>query len=339
MSGRGPTTSPPVCWTAAGDERGHRGTDPDSPLARSAHGFGRRQTPCADAYDAYLGAGTPRDGGPLTEPPAIEVYIRAIASIRTMPWRGPLAFTYGASPLNADARPAETGPRAREAAIRALAAYLELADAQFVAGQVNWIFHLDRPAAERRLPQRHRARARRRPLLAIRVLAHILSHRPAGPARRKPRWPGRTTSTRSIRSCKRCSGHRSPSRAATPRGRDPACPGGDSPRLHVLDWPHAARPGLRQRERAAWPSKRSGRRNPGLRWQQQADFAPRLRARPRTGRIAEARDVLRLLEARSRERYVPPYAFALVHAGLGDGASAFAWLEKAYAERDVHLIT
>ena len=36
----------------------------------------------------------------------------------------------------------------------------------------------------------------------------------------------------------------------------------------------------------------------------------------RTGRVAEAREILRLLEARSRERYAPPYAFALVHPGL-----------------------
>ena len=58
----------------------------------------------------------------------------------------------------------------------------------------------------------------------------------------------------------------------------------------------------------------------------------------RTGRVAEAREILRLLEARSKERYVPPYAFALVHAGLGDAASAFAWLDKAYADRDAHLM-
>ena len=58
----------------------------------------------------------------------------------------------------------------------------------------------------------------------------------------------------------------------------------------------------------------------------------------RTGRVAEAREILRLLEARSKERYVPPYAFALVHAGFGDAASTFAWLDKAYADRDVHLM-
>jgi hypothetical protein len=37
-------------------------------------------------------------------------------------------------------------------------------------------------------------------------------------------------------------------------------------------------------------------------------------------------------------RYMPPYAVALVHAGLGDTERALEWLERAYTERDVHLI-
>ena len=45
-----------------------------------------------------------------------------------------------------------------------------------------------------------------------------------------------------------------------------------------------------------------------------------------------------MLTAISRERFVPPYAFALVHAGPGDRDTAFAWLEKAYEVRDVHLV-
>ena len=58
----------------------------------------------------------------------------------------------------------------------------------------------------------------------------------------------------------------------------------------------------------------------------------------RTGRTAEARDVLGALEMASRQRYVPPYALALVHAGLGDADAAFDWLDRAYAARDVHLM-
>ena len=56
------------------------------------------------------------------------------------------------------------------------------------------------------------------------------------------------------------------------------------------------------------------------------------------GRAQEAREVLRTLEALSHERYVPAYAMALVNAGLGEREAAFGWLDKAYAERDVHLM-
>jgi tetratricopeptide (TPR) repeat protein len=58
----------------------------------------------------------------------------------------------------------------------------------------------------------------------------------------------------------------------------------------------------------------------------------------RTGHTIEAREVLSRLESDSRERYVPPYALALVHAGLGETDELFGWLEKAYTARDVHLI-
>ena len=56
------------------------------------------------------------------------------------------------------------------------------------------------------------------------------------------------------------------------------------------------------------------------------------------GRVTEAREVLRTLEALSRERYLPPYAMALVYAGLDQREAVFEWLDKAYAERDVHLM-
>ena len=58
----------------------------------------------------------------------------------------------------------------------------------------------------------------------------------------------------------------------------------------------------------------------------------------RSGRTAEARDLLETLEMASAQRYVPPYALALVHAGLGDANAVFAWLDRAYDARDVHLM-
>jgi adenylate cyclase len=56
------------------------------------------------------------------------------------------------------------------------------------------------------------------------------------------------------------------------------------------------------------------------------------------GRAAEARDVMAALDNLSRQRYVPPYARALVYAGLGERSAALDWLEKAIDARDVHLI-
>ena len=48
--------------------------------------------------------------------------------------------------------------------------------------------------------------------------------------------------------------------------------------------------------------------------------------------------MLRTLVKRSHERCVPPYAMALVHAGLDEREAVFESLTRAYAARDVHLV-
>jgi hypothetical protein len=58
----------------------------------------------------------------------------------------------------------------------------------------------------------------------------------------------------------------------------------------------------------------------------------------RLGRGAEARDILRMLESLSKERYVPPYSIALVQAGLGERDAALASLDRALEARDVNLV-
>lgn len=54
-------------------------------------------------------------------------------------------------------------------------------------------------------------------------------------------------------------------------------------------------------------------------------------------RPIEAREVLNALEFVPEGKYVPPYAVALVYAGLGQADPALEWLERAYKVRDVHL--
>ena len=56
------------------------------------------------------------------------------------------------------------------------------------------------------------------------------------------------------------------------------------------------------------------------------------------GRTTDAEQVLNTLNGIAGDRYVPPYAMALVHAGLGQTDQAFQWLDKATNERDVHLV-
>lgn len=56
------------------------------------------------------------------------------------------------------------------------------------------------------------------------------------------------------------------------------------------------------------------------------------------GRVDEARSVRGEMEQFSRKRFVTAYGVALVYAGLGDKEQAFAWLEKAFAERSHWLM-
>jgi hypothetical protein len=56
------------------------------------------------------------------------------------------------------------------------------------------------------------------------------------------------------------------------------------------------------------------------------------------GRSNEARAALDAFEARTATQYVPPYARAIVYAGLGDRDAAFESLESAFAAHDVHLV-
>jgi tetratricopeptide (TPR) repeat protein len=56
------------------------------------------------------------------------------------------------------------------------------------------------------------------------------------------------------------------------------------------------------------------------------------------GRTAEARRLLEELRARAARGYASPIWSALAHLGLGEIDTAFEWLERAFTERDGSLI-
>jgi Flp pilus assembly protein TadD len=55
------------------------------------------------------------------------------------------------------------------------------------------------------------------------------------------------------------------------------------------------------------------------------------------GDPAKARAVLAELKSLAAQRYVPPHHIAMLCSVLGDKDEAFAWLEKAYQNRDMRL--
>ncbi len=57
-----------------------------------------------------------------------------------------------------------------------------------------------------------------------------------------------------------------------------------------------------------------------------------------SGQRKEAERALETLRVRLQTRYVPPYNFALLYQGLGNSDDALEWLDKAYEQRDVHIV-
>jgi len=298
-------------------------------------GLGRRQTRSAEAYDAYLqgrfqaGLRTPEGNAR-----AVDSFKRAVAidSNYALAW-SELAVVYANSAINADARPADVGPPARAAALRAIRANPTLSEAQAASGLELWLIDWDWTAAEAAL--REAVALDPSSAFALGTLGHALSQ----------------------------SGQREEAMAVTRAARDLDL--GD-PLAYAMwsqvayqnrDW-RAALDHARQAVALSpgfWIGHMQlGQANEGngnnvlalealenatqLSGGNSKTLSLRGYILGRMGQTGAARGVLQALEATSQERYIPPYAMALVHLGLDERDAAFASLERAYAVRDVHLI-
>jgi TolB-like protein/Tfp pilus assembly protein PilF len=295
----------------------------------------RRQTRNPGAYDLYLrGLAFARRRTPETTRRAIDYFTQATAldPDYALAWAA-LANTYAASQLNSDAPPHEVLPRARAAVAHAVRADPHLSETQYAVGYLSWCCEWDWAAAETFF--RRALESNPRLALAHLHLGHALSQMGRHPEARQE--------------------------IERARALDPLEPLVDALSSHVTfqarDYDAAldhARQALAL-DREFWVGymvraqahERRGENDlaldalaDGARFSGDNSKTLSLRGYvlAKVGREKDARDVLGALEAASRTRYIPPYAFALIHAGLGDHATALDWLERAYETRDVHLI-
>ena len=295
----------------------------------------RRHTQNADAYDSLLrGRYFLNQRTPESMQGAIEAFERATVADPTysLAWAN-LAMAYGTSPINSDVDPRRVFPHARQAALRAVAANPDVAEAQHALGHVKWAFDWDWSAAEaafRRAIELDPSYS-----LVHLILAHLLSqtarHPEAEPFMRRAReldplnplsYALSSQVAFQARDYTGALQHANRSIALDQefwighhmRGQALAELGDHDLALNAL----------------ATAARLSGQNSKAI--------SLTGYVLGRSGRTAEARDLLGVLELASRQRYIPPYALALVHAGLGDADAAFEWLDRAYAARDVHLM-
>jgi TolB-like protein/Tfp pilus assembly protein PilF len=298
------------------------------------HDLERRQTRNAEAYDLYLrGRYLWHQLTPATTRRAAEHFTRAtgIDPGYALAWSG-LADGYSASPINGDAPTLAVWPRAREAVAHALHAGGNLAEVQASLGFLKFWLDWDWRGAEAAFraaialdpnyPLPHRmlgilysyldrrdeaaaAIGRARELDPLLAVHHALSAQVAFVGRDYPAAVQFARQAIAI-DPEFWVGHM---QLAQP--------------LAEMGETDAAFEALRQAGlRAGGNSKVIGSRGYLF---------------GKLGRAAEAQEVLKTLDAIARERYVPPYATALVHAGLGQRGEALEWLERGLEQRDVHL--
>ena len=298
-------------------------------------GLERRQPRQAEAYDLYLrGRYFSNQLSPLTTRRALELYAQAIEldPNYALAWSG-LAAAYAGSPINGDAPPLQIWPRAREAAAHAAVAAPALAETQTSLGALKFWLDWDWAGAEAAC--RSAIALDSSSGLAHRMLGVVLSafgrHEDASMAMRRARELDPFDFV-----------HHALSAQVAFTARD-----------YITAVECARQATLLNPEfwvayyQLAQAYERLGHYDSALDALQTAGLFSSGNSKvislrgyvlAKLGRTGEAEDLLRTLEAASPDQYVPPYALALLHAGLNEREAAVECLERAYEAHDVHLV-
>jgi TolB-like protein/cytochrome c-type biogenesis protein CcmH/NrfG len=295
----------------------------------------QRQTRHADAYDLCLrGRYFWNQLSPATTRRALEHFTRAtqLDPNYALAWSG-LADAYAASPINGDMPPLQVWRPAREAAAHAVRSGPDLAEAETSLGFVKFWLDWDWVAAEAAFRQAIALDPSY--ALAHRMLGIVLSQsgRPeeAQPAARRARELDPLDFTHQALSAQ-IAFNAGDLRAAVEFARRASVL---NPEFWIGHYQLAqACEQLDESDYAFEALQKAGL----LSGMNSKVLALRGYLLAKIGRVGEAREVLNTLEAVSHERYVPPYATALVCAGLGQRDLALASLQRAYDQHDVHLV-
>jgi TolB-like protein len=294
----------------------------------------RRQAHNPEAYDAYLqGRYYWNLFTPTTTRKAIEFYLRAtqLDPNYALAWSG-LADAYTSSPIHADARPHDIWEKARRAAEQAVAAEPELAETQTSWGFVK--FWLDWDWAEAEAAYRRAIAIDPNYSLVYRLLGIVLGH--AGHREEEARLA--MERARAIDPLQAM--HHALSAQVAFLGRDfsAALEFARQAAVVLTDfWIANLQMAQAYEQLGEDALALEALSRGGVGGENSKVVSLRGYILAKMGRVNEAREVLRTLETLARERYMPACAVAMVHTGLGELDGAFAWLERAVEEHDVHL--
>jgi TolB-like protein/DNA-binding winged helix-turn-helix (wHTH) protein len=303
-----------------------------SPAVRAAVSL--RHTMNPEAYDLYLRG---RYSWSLIAPAgirqALEYYDRAIAKDPTyaLAWAG-IVQALSTAPVIAEVDPATVVARAGEAVQRALEFGADLAEVQLALGYYHWWLDWDWPAAEAAL--RKATALDPDSAIAHMALGHVLSqsgnHAESRLMARRARELDPFFAMTFVLSATMAF-QASDYLAAVEFARQ-------SVAINPESWAGylnlaQALTAIGEYPGALAAYEHAGRYSGG----NDKSLAFRAHDLARMGRGDEARAIIAVLEARARERYVPPYTIALIYAGLGEADAAFEWLERAFEAHDVHL--
>jgi len=291
----------------------------------------RRHSTDAQAVDLYFrGQHQWNQLTPASTQRAIEYYTQAAERDPkyALPWAG-IALAYAAAPINADVPPLAVIQKARAAADRAVEANAGLAEALTALGVVQFWLDWNWPAAEDSFVRAIEADPNY--ALAQRMIgiarSHMGDHLQAASAMR-----------RLLQLEPLLAMNHALSAQVAFNARDYAAAVEDANQARVVDpafWiaryqAAQALAALHDYDRALEVIQPVTRVNSKALSLQGYVFA-------KAGKTDDARRVLATLEAAAGRSYVPPYAFALVYAGLGERDLSLRWLERAQEVHDVHL--